>query len=138
MNELTTLSRSFATVAEIETQTMSALNSALETEPADVLYVRFKQLERAVEMALKILSPLAVEAVAIRAKGETKTIIGIHTAQLTAPKVTWVYSAELEKYKQFQADSLKSRQLQEKADGTATQIQSSDKFADLKITLKQN
>jgi hypothetical protein len=138
MHELTTLSRSFLTVAEIETQTQCALNSALETELPDVLYVRFKQLERAVEMALKILSPLAVEAVAIRAKGETKTTIGIHTAQLTAPKVTWVYSAELEKYKQMQADSLKSRQLQEKADGTATQIQSSDKFADLKITLKQN
>lgn len=138
MNELTILSRSFATLAEIETQTMSALNSALETESPDVLYVRFKQLERAVEVALKMLSPLAVEAVAVRAKGETKTLIGIHTAQLTAPRITWIYSNELEKYKQIQADSLKSRQLQERADGTAQQMQSSDKFADLKITLKPN
>lgn len=138
MNELTTLSRSFATVAEIETQTMSALNSALETETPDVLYVRFKQLERAVEVALKMLSPLAVEAVAVRAKGETKTKIGIHTASLIAPRITWIYSNDLEKYKAMQADSLKSRQLQERADGTAQQIQSSDKFADLKITLKPN
>lgn len=138
MQELTVLSQSFATVAEIETQTQSALNSALETILPDVLYVRFKQLERAVEIALKTLSPLAVEAVAIRAKGETKTLIGIHTAQLTAPRVTWIYSIELEKYKQTQADSLKSRQLAERADGTATQIQTNDKFADLKITLKQN
>ncbi len=138
MQELTVLSKSFATVAEIETQTQNALNSALEIELPDVLYVRFKQLERAVEIALKILSPLAVEAVAVRAKGEMKTLIGIHTAQLTAPRVTWIYSNELEKYKQTQADSLKSRQLQEKADGSATQIQTSEKFADLKITLKQN
>ena len=138
MQELTTLSRSFATVAEIETTTQCALNSALETELPDILYVRFKQLEKAVEIALKTLSPLAVEAVAVRAKGETKTTIGIHTAQLTTPKVTWIYSNDLEKYKQTQADSLKSRQLQEKVDGTAQQIQTSEKFADLKITLKQN
>lgn len=138
MQELTVLSQSFATVAEIETQTQNALNSALETVLPDILYVKFKQLERAVEIALKTLSPLAVEAVAVRAKGETKISVGIHTAQLTAPKVTWIYSSELEKYKQTQADSLKSRQLAERADGTAQQIQTSEKFADLKITLKQN
>lgn len=109
------------------------LNGALESHPADELYILLKQMEFAVEEAMERLKKAAFNSAGERFKGEAKGEILGHGVKLVGSS-EWVYSAALQEFVERQKKELKVEQLKEQANGTAKKI---EKDSQIRISLKE-
>lgn len=107
------------------------LNNELLVSDAATAFLKLKQLEYALEVAMKKLKPLAFNSIGEKLGGAMSGVLFGHSIQMYYPS-SWVYSPAIKELVEHQKTALEIAQLNEQQEGKAHKI---DGNGVLKITL---